>query len=247
MASPALILALESSTRAASAAVLRGEELLAEVAGEPGGSQSEQLLPAVDRALREAGARLADLGGLAVSVGPGSFTGLRVGIATARGLAFESELPVAAVSSLAALAAALPPGGVPVVPLLDARRGELYAAVFEMAAEGPAELVPEGVYTPEALTARLPARCTLVGEGLALFCDAARAQLGAGVRIDSSGIAGPRAADVGRIGARSIARGGGVDASQLVPRYLRRAEAEVKRTGLRFEAAGRGVGTQVRL
>ncbi len=246
MASPALILAIESSTRVARAAVLRGAALLAEFAAEPTGSQSEQLLPAVDRALREAGVRVAALDAFAVSIGPGSFTGLRVGIATARGLAFGSGRPVAAVSTLAALASGVPSAGA-VASLLDARRGELYAAVFETGPEGPVAIVPEGVYTPEDFAARLPTRCTLAGEGVALFSGAAGARLGPGVRIAAHGPPGPRAVDVGRLGARILARGEGIEASRLVPRYLRRAEAEVKRTGQRFEAAAPAAGPRMRL
>jgi tRNA threonylcarbamoyladenosine biosynthesis protein TsaB len=165
----------------------------------------------------------------AVSIGPGSFTGLRIGLATLKGLAFGSSRRSVAVPTLEALAQPARGAG-PVVALLDARRGELYAAGFDGAAA-----VPEGVYTPEALARLLPPRCTLVGEGAQLFGTALRALRGPGVALAPGSLALPRARHVGALAARVLAAGGGGDAAELAPRYLRRAEAEVRRTGLRVE------------
>jgi tRNA threonylcarbamoyladenosine biosynthesis protein TsaB len=202
---------------------------------------AESLLPLVDALLAEAGVGLEAIARFAVSVGPGSFTSLRVGIATVKGLAFAGEQPVAPVSTLAALAhgARLPAGFAnPVVALLDARRGEAYAAAF--AREGDAlealpALLPESVYTPEELAKALPARCTLVGEGARLLGEAIAASLGPRAELTLVGDAEPGAEAVGVLGARLLAAGGGVSAEALVPRYVRRAEAEVVRTGTRLE------------
>ena len=107
-ARPPLLLALETSGRVLSVALLRGEEVLAERQGARERPGAESLLPAVDEVLVRAGVRVADVEAFAVSIGPGSFTGLRVGIATVKGLAFGSGRPVAAVSSLAVLARGAP-------------------------------------------------------------------------------------------------------------------------------------------
>ncbi len=217
-------------------ALLRGDELLAERQGARERPGARSLLPAVDEVLVLAGARVADVEAFAVSIGPGSFTGLRVGIATVKGLAFGTGRPVAAVSSLAALARGARECGEPVVALLDARRDEFYAASFRVSgpdrdpAPGGLE---EGVYTPAQLVERLPSRCVLVGEGVALCRARLREGLGAGVVLGPS--ADPRAQDVGALGRRLLGEGAGVAAVDLVPRYLRRAEAEVRRTGRRFE------------
>jgi tRNA threonylcarbamoyladenosine biosynthesis protein TsaB len=233
--SPApLLLALETATRATSVALLRGEQLIAEEAGAVDRTAAESLLPAIDAVLRAAGAGVAQLEGFAVSIGPGSFTGLRVGLATLKGLAFGSARPVAAVSTLAALACTAPRRDLPIVPLLDARRGEMYAAAFDFADCLPRPILEEGVYTPGELVAKLPPRCVLVGEGVALCGAQIRAELGAGVLAVPSD---PAARHVGVLGARMLARGEGVRVDQAVPRYLRRAEAEVRRTGRRFEAS----------
>jgi tRNA threonylcarbamoyladenosine biosynthesis protein TsaB len=230
-------LAVESSGRAPGVALLKGGELLVEERGAAGRTGAESLLPCVDAVLRRAGVSLEAVEAFAVSIGPGSFTGLRVGVATVKGLAFATGRPVAPVPTLAALARGAAPGAAgAVVALLDARRGELYAATWVL--EGPGAALREGepreaVYTPEELGPRLPAECLLVGEGVPLAADRLRALGGPGVRPGPA--LAPRAADVGVLGLRILSETGGVDAAELTPRYLRRAEAEVKRTGERFE------------
>ena len=232
---PPLLLALESATSALSVALLRGDELVEEVSA-PLGPAAETLLPAIDTLLGRAGVDLQALDGFAVSIGPGSFTSLRVGIATAKGLAFGTDRRVAPVSTLAALALAPGPTEATIVPMLDARRGQLYAAAY---ARGPRHqtIVDAGVYTPDELCARLVTPCILVGEGAALCGEAIRAQLGDGVALLPPPQGDPRARYVGALGAEMLARGDALDAAALAPNYLRRAEAEVKRVGESFEPA----------
>jgi len=235
---PPLLLAFETATRAASIALLRGGDLVAEECTTGDRSTAETLLPALDALLAGAGLTPAAVDAFAVSIGPGSFTGLRVGIATVKGLAFGTGRPVAPVPTLAALARTAPEPREAVVALLDARRGEVYAAGYgpSDAALLPSEFLPEGVYTAEALAGRLPRTCLLVGEGVGVCGDWLRARLGEGVQLQPSRHREPRARHVGALGAALLAAGGGVDAADVVPNYLRRAEAEVKRTGERFEA-----------
>jgi tRNA threonylcarbamoyladenosine biosynthesis protein TsaB len=235
-----LLLALETAARAPSVALLRGGAPIAEERAPAGSTGAEGLLPCIDAALARAGVGLDAVEAVAVSIGPGSFTGLRVGVATAKGLVFGSQVPVVPVPTLAALAFLAPESETePVVALLDARRGELYAAGYRLrrppgSAREAEDCEPlEGVYTPEELAARLPASCRLVGEGVPLCGARLRELCGPGLRLGPD--ADPRARDVGALGLRRLAGGGGIQAADLVPRYLRRAEAEVKRTGERFE------------
>jgi tRNA threonylcarbamoyladenosine biosynthesis protein TsaB len=229
------LLAVESATGAASAALWRAGQTRDVERTPPGVSVAASLLPAIDTLLRRAGIGVAELAGYAIGIGPGSFTGLRIGVATLKGLAFGSDAPVAAVSTLAALARAAGAGEEPVIALLDARRGEVYGAAFRGAGEQPDALLPAGVFTPEQLAARLPPRCRLVGEGAALVGDALARALGAGVTSQPGAAAS--AAQVAELGALALAQGRGIGVDELVPSYLRRAEAEVKRTGERFEAS----------
>lgn len=148
------LLGMDSSTPAASAAVVRddGEAFdltpPAERLGR-GPAHAAELMPAVADVMQRAGVSWGDLDAIAVGVGPGTFTGLRIGIATARALATAAELPLRRVSSLAALAAGI---DAPLrLPLIDARRGEVFAALFD----GEHELWPPFAASPEDLVARL--------------------------------------------------------------------------------------------
>ena len=148
------LLGLDTSTPAASACVLRGDgeafEMTppAERLGRPPAHATE-LMPALADVMERAGVGWSELRAIAVGVGPGTFTGLRIGIATARALATAAGLPLRRVSSLAALAAGIEP---PLkLPLIDARRGEVFAALFE----GDGELWPPFTAAPDELVARL--------------------------------------------------------------------------------------------
>jgi tRNA threonylcarbamoyladenosine biosynthesis protein TsaB len=152
------LLGIDTSTSGSSACVLRDDGEAFEVApaverlGGPPAHASE-LMPAVAEVMERAGTGYGDLEAIAVGVGPGTFTGLRIGVATARGLATAAGLPLRRVSSLAALAAGIDAAG-PVLPLIDARRGELFAALFE---DGESVWPPFAV-TPDDLVKRLQGR-----------------------------------------------------------------------------------------
>jgi tRNA threonylcarbamoyladenosine biosynthesis protein TsaB len=235
-----LLLALESATPEVSVALVRDATLLAERRAPAGTPAAEGLLPELDALLREAGIALEAVEAFAVSIGPGSFTSLRIGIATLKGLAFGSRRPVAPVPTLAAVARSAGPAEGPVVALLDARRGELYAGAWRRGGEEPDPSVPEDVYTPEALLARLPERALLVGEGARVLAEAASAAGLAPHPVAPAPAGVPSAGQVGLLGARLLARGKGIDVADLVPFYGRRAQAEVLRTGLAFEPRSGG-------
>lgn len=233
-----LLLALDTATRVLGVAVMQGDRVLAEIAVEGARVHSERVLPAIDFVLREAGVELRDLSAMAVSAGPGSFTGLRVGIATVKGLAFGKELPVVPVPTLAAMrrAAAGAPG--PVACLLDARRGEVYAGCWSGPGAHAEGVLAESVFTPEVLAERLPGGTTLVaGEDAAAGAAAAvEASAGAVSWLDQREVA-TRARWIGELGRVLLAEGASVAPEALLPRYVRRAEAEVKRTGEALEPA----------
>jgi len=229
------LLALETATAVTSVALFRGDALLAEVETSDG-TAAETLMVGIDDVLAGNGFVPAQLDAIAVSIGPGSFTGLRVGLATAKGLAFGTRAPLIPVPTLAALADAAQAGELPVLALLDARRGEMYAGLFDCTGPIPRPILPEGVYTPAELVAQLPPACVVVGEGAVPFGPGIRSVRGDGVKLAPSSAS---ARGVGRLGAALLARGETVPAAEAVPRYVRRAEAEVVRTGKRFEATSK--------
>jgi tRNA threonylcarbamoyladenosine biosynthesis protein TsaB len=187
------------------------------------------LLVAVDR-------RIADVEGYAIGLGPGSFTGLRVGLATWKGLAYANRRPIAGASSLAAMAleaAAAAGEGTLLVPLLDAKKGEVYAGFYRVEAGGGAvtALRPDAALGPEALleaVAALPRELEPLGfgEGYAPFAGA----LGPRLTEWRTEIRTPPAGAVGRLAAAAL-RGGAFDKDRLAalePHYVRLSEAEVK-------------------
>jgi tRNA threonylcarbamoyladenosine biosynthesis protein TsaB len=232
-----LLLAIETATRVCSVALARGADVIAQRENQDARLHSERLLPLIDALLSEAGAKLGDVEAFAVSIGPGSFTGLRIGLATLKAFVLTDGRPVAAVSTLAALcaSAAAEAKAAPVAALLDARRGAYYAACVSRAGLPRADLLADCVLTPPELAAKLPrGACIVVGEG-------ARAGTGAlaARRPDLALLAlpnaGARAASVARLGAQLLAEGAARNAAELAPAYLRRAEAEARRTGLALE------------
>jgi tRNA threonylcarbamoyladenosine biosynthesis protein TsaB len=128
-----LILAFDTATDVATSALVDDGEVLGERV-----SRAVTLLEDVDALIRQAGSRTGDLDALAVGVGPGSFTGVRIGLATARGLALALDIPVAGVSTLAALAA----GASGAAPVIDARRGQVFVLQDEARVIRPNELKP---------------------------------------------------------------------------------------------------------
>jgi tRNA threonylcarbamoyladenosine biosynthesis protein TsaB len=218
------IVGFDTSTAATSACVLRHDgEAFEHVPPparllEPPG-HSRELLPAVAELMERAGVRWGDVDGVAVGVGPGTFTGLRIGVATARALATAAGLPVHPVSSLAALAAGQP--GEPLtLALIDAKRGELFAALFE----GGEQVVEPFAARPEQLAERAGralAGAVAVGDGSLRFRQNLEA---AGVRVppDGSELHVVRALHVCRLAAEVAAQ----HPEAVLPTYIRDPDAE---------------------
>ncbi|MEM7413737.1 MAG: tRNA (adenosine(37)-N6)-threonylcarbamoyltransferase complex dimerization subunit type 1 TsaB [Myxococcota bacterium] len=225
------LLAVETATEQASVALWENGAVTDQELVAPGQPAAEVLVPAIDAVLARTGRSLDALSAFAVSIGPGSFTGLRIGLATVKGLAFTQQTPVIPVPTLAALAHAAAPRET-CAAVLDARRDEVYTAGFE--AGRPADWLPEGVIPIAALAEQLPRGAAVVGEGVGVC-----APLLGERRPDLPLVPwepGSVVAALAALGARGAAAGASVPAAALVPRYVRRAEAEVKRTGDRFEA-----------
>ena len=222
-----LILAVDTTTPGGSVALCRDETLLGEANVESAGTHSARLFRSIDFLLGALGRDVKDIDAFAVAAGPGSFTGIRIGIGAVKSLAFASSRPVVAVSTLVALATKLAADGSRFVcPLLDAKKGEIYAGLFEAGPAGLAEVIPQGAYVPDDFFARLPSgrAIAFAGSGLAVARSGLAARIGSEARFPERS---PFiAAEVGRIGARLIRAGQGVDAASLEPLYFRRSQAE---------------------
>lgn len=187
-------------------------------------------LPAlVEQALARAKRRLEDVEAVAVSIGPGSFTGLRIGLALAKGIVFAGGLKLATVPTLEALAHAAPvaPGAI-VCAALDARKQEVYAALFDVTEAGRRRLTPDAVLSPARLLERLPTGCVLVGDAAATY-----PQLGARARVLALDLCPPRGVVVARLGWARLAAGEEASPGETEPVYVRPSEAEINRSGSR--------------
>ncbi len=146
-----IVLALDTSHQRGSVAVSRGEEILSEILFDASDTHSATLLPGVDACLASAKVALSGVELFAVVCGPGSFTGLRIALATVKAFAAVRRAPVAPVESCAVLAAAFPYAARPVLTLIDARRGEVYGALYDTADGRPRPIVPLFSARPEAV------------------------------------------------------------------------------------------------
>jgi tRNA threonylcarbamoyladenosine biosynthesis protein TsaB len=214
------LLAIDTSTEALSIALLT-EQGTSERGLETAREQAEQILSLIDAVLGEAGVRLSQLDGIVAGVGPGSFTGVRISVAVAQGLAYGAGLPVVPVTSLEALAFPLIETGADrVIACLDARMGEIYWGCF--AADPVRGLRALGTLQVAAADrVRLPSidRYRGVGRGFTAYPELAAL---AGVEVDARSVAMlPNAADMARLGALRLAAGAGVDPAALKPEYVR--------------------------
>ena len=172
-----LILALDSTAIAASVALCEDGRPLAAFHLDNGNTHSETLLPMVKAALDTTGKTVDDVDVFACSVGPGSFTGVRIGVATVKGLAFGKNKPAIGVSTLEALATNLLPFNGLIVPVMNARRGQVYNAVFEAKGDTLLRLTEDRALSVSDLEAELAARATpfaLCGDGAEMTAKAFR-------------------------------------------------------------------------
>lgn len=212
------VLGIDTATGIASVAVLDGGAVLAQAQSETAGHRAD-LLVLVDDVCSRAGITARDLDGVAIGAGPGSFTGLRIGMATAKGIAFAAGKPLWAVSSLAALAYAeleLNPTGI-VVAVLDARRGEVYAGAYQLDRGALALVGEERVLPPAELPAFAPPGARYTGDAAAAYPDLASLPGTWGLTP-----AGAAVAKLAIAGARVDVLVGGA------PTYIRPSEAEVR-------------------
>jgi tRNA threonylcarbamoyladenosine biosynthesis protein TsaB len=222
-----LILALDTTSRAGSVAVVRGTRVLVELAGDEALAHGQRLPVALKDACEAAGITIEAVECLAVAAGPGSFTGLRIGIATMQGLAMARGVRIVPVSTLEAVAAAAPGSPDRVAAWIDAHRGEVFAQVFVRTAAG---LVPDGEPIPAAPAAVLAAHAgTLAGaefhgDGAMRYAAAIQAAF-PDARI--AGSVPPLAGAIGAIAGAHPERA--VLPHAVVPVYVRRPDVEVER------------------
>lgn len=221
------ILGVETSSRTGSAAIVSETSILSFSLLNIEMTYSERLMPTVDEVLRAASLSLNQLDGFAVSIGPGSFTGLRVGLSTIKGLAFATGKPVAAVPTLEALAWNLPFSSFPVCPMMDARKDEVYAALYRFENSTLVPIMHESAISLEGLCHRISGPAVFTGEAAYRRRPELQAIIGNRALFAPVSSCFPSAATVASLGLSQIKSGKQTNPDDLVPLYIRRPEAEV--------------------
>jgi tRNA threonylcarbamoyladenosine biosynthesis protein TsaB len=223
------ILAVDTTTPSGSVALLKGSSLVAEVNQDSPATFSERLLPAIRFLLESNELGIQDIDGFAVAVGPGSFTGIRIGLSTVKSFAYPSGKPIAPVSTLVALARKIQhPQNRLICPLIDAKKNQVYAGLFESRAGSLRELISQGAYSPDDLLSRLPAHRIIqfIGSGVGVCRPLLFQYLKDKARF-------PRrtpyiAYEVGAIGYEMLRKSKGKNIHEIEPLYLRKSQAEEK-------------------
>ncbi|MDD2401413.1 MAG: tRNA (adenosine(37)-N6)-threonylcarbamoyltransferase complex dimerization subunit type 1 TsaB [Clostridia bacterium] len=231
-----IVLGIESATPVASVAIVSDNKLLGEIMLNTGLTHSEQLLPLIDDLLKQVRVSLMDLDGIAVAGGPGSFTGLRIGMATAKGLAQGTEKPLVSVSTL--LAFAFLQAGRPglVAPLMNARKNEVYTALYKFEGEEYEQLEPEQAIGPQEWAQKLDSYqkpVLLSGDGVKDYFDVWKQNLGEKAIFPSNLFLTARGASVAWLGQQRLKRGEKDDLFDLKPKYIRSSEAQKKLDAIR--------------
>lgn len=230
------ILALDTATLVSSVAIAKDNQLLAEITLQTKLTHSEVLMPHVKQAMDMAKLTRADLQAVAVSIGPGSFTGLRIGLATAKSLAYALKAPLYGISTLAALACHYPVPGIYIAPMLDAQKGNVYISLYTWENGALNEVYAPCVKSAEEAFCAgrtLDRPVVFVGEGAVKY-QAMMREHPKNFILPKPHLVMPRAANVAMLGLKRLQSGEADDVMTLEPLYIRRSEAEVlweKRNG----------------
>lgn len=226
------ILAFDGTAKIATVAVLEDGRVLGEYSIDNGLTQSELLLPMAEDLLRSLKLSFSDIELFATAVGPGSFTGVRIGVSLIKGLAFGRGVPCVEVSTLEALAENLNGICGILAPCMDARRGQVYNALFECDGEKITRLCPDRAISLEELSGELCGyegkRIYISGDGYGVASRALDGKL-SGLTATPELLIGASAASVARVAEKKYALGETVSDSELSPTYLRLPQAERER------------------
>lgn len=235
-----MILGIDSSGLACTAALADENILLGEYTVDYKKTHSETLLPMIDALVKEVGVEKKDITAVACASGPGSFTGLRIGCATAKGIGLALSIPIVPVPTLMGLAYNCAVTESLVVPLMDARRGQVYTAAYSMSESGsedghpdiPEEVLPQQAVAVEDIIEKvneLGRPVLYLGDGVPVFADRLKTLTRVSFRFAPLSLARQRAGSVAALGRILLARSAAIPAADFRPEYLRLSQAERER------------------
>jgi tRNA threonylcarbamoyladenosine biosynthesis protein TsaB len=223
------ILGIDTSTRCGSVGLIHDQEVISEYHLNIPLTHSGRLLSAIDHLLKESGCPMEELDGWAISLGPGSFTGLRIGVSTVKGLAYATRKPVAGVSSLDVLASQISPTPYLICPILDARKGEVYTALYRYdKANFLNRRSDYQAMRPEDLVKKIKEKVIFVGDGIKTYGDYLKHSLFSFALFPNPFLHLPHGSAVARLGSELLHKGVFLDVEAFTPIYIRPSEAEIQ-------------------
>ncbi|BCB95838.1 tRNA (adenosine(37)-N6)-threonylcarbamoyltransferase complex dimerization subunit type 1 TsaB [Dissulfurispira thermophila] len=222
------LLSIETSTMVGGVAIMDDDTLIAESRINVRVTHSERIMTAIDHILMQSGMKIEDIDVFAIAIGPGSFTGLRVGLSTAKGLVYASGKKLVSVPTLEAFAWNVSFSRYQVCPLLDARKKEVYAGLFRWEGNGFLRIKNEQTVRIDKLLLDISEPTIFLGEGAVIYKDSIKERLKDFAIFGNPQNMVPCPANVAYIGMIKAKKGEFEDPVKLVPLYIRRSEAEIK-------------------
>lgn len=223
------VLAIEASGNVASVAVASEEKILAEITTDSKKTHSQTLLPMIDEVLKKTECSVDDMDFIAISKGPGSFTGLRIGSATAKGMAFAANKQIVEVGTLEAMAYSISDVNCVICPLIDARNKNVFTGFYRVKEDGALEEVDEqqAITLDEAID-KMNAfdKVVLLGDGADVYKATLMEKLNNSYRFVPAHLNRQRAGMVATLGMRYYNEGKAIDSDKHAPTYLRKSQAE---------------------
>jgi len=225
-----IVLGIDSSTQVNTVALLRDGQLLCEAVLNTSRNHSQRLMPMIDMLLKEAGMAVENIDGIAVSSGPGSFTGLRIGMTTGKALAWSLNKPLVGIPSLDGVAFNAQGVTGVICPILNARRNQVYTALYKMDGGELNRISDYMAVEPIELIKQLQShkQVILLGDGVEEFNSIFAENLGDRLVVLSSANRLPRACHIAYLGWKRLLKGEVDDVVGLAPLYVRNADAEIK-------------------
>lgn len=224
---PPLILCVDNSTMYSSLAIISSSGCICEHSLISRITHSKRLLTEMKVIMEECELNWNDLDGLAISLGPGSFTGLRIGLTTIKGICLATGLPLMGISSLESLARQIPFCALPICPILDARKQEVYTALYQTGLKGMTPLMEPAVLSMDKLTALIKTATLFMGDGVAVYQEELKEQLGDLAHFAPPQLIFPRASALGQTALKQFQAGQFLDPATASPLYIRPSDAEV--------------------
>ncbi|MFH2045560.1 MAG: tRNA (adenosine(37)-N6)-threonylcarbamoyltransferase complex dimerization subunit type 1 TsaB [Pseudomonadota bacterium] len=218
------ILAVDTAAKSCSVAIVHNKNLLAELVSEVRETHSKHLMSMIKKIFETSGLNPHDLDGFSVTKGPGSFTGLRIGISSVKGFAEATGKPVAGISTLDALAEQLPETPYLICVMIDARKGEVYSSRYRFVAGMVKKQTQEKNILPEKAIEDINEPCLFIGDGSKLYREVIEEKLGGLVHFISDEFNVIKASTVALLGIKKFLNNDIEDVASIVPYYIRRSD-----------------------